>query len=121
MSLIVIVIIVQGASSTLAWTEGWGLRPATAVAPPEFVDPCRALPGAIDATPLMQRLLTPALEAGVEALDARIAERAVSRARVTTIWDRLATPLEVAPGAWLALRPRAGRAQSAAERAEIFS
>jgi uncharacterized protein DUF4403 len=98
------------ASSTLAWTEGWGLRPTTAVAPPEFVDPCRALPGGIDATPLMQRLMTPALEAGVAALDARIAERAVSRERVTTIWDRLATPLEVAPGAWLALRPRAAQA-----------
>jgi hypothetical protein len=58
----------------------------------------------------MQRLMTPALEAGVAALDARIAERAVSRERVTTIWDRLATPLEVAPGAWLALRPRAAQA-----------
>jgi hypothetical protein len=98
------------ASSTLAWTEGWGLRPTTAVAPPEFVDPCRALPGGVDATPLMQRLLTPALEAGVETLDAHIAERAVSRERVASIWDRLGAPLEVAPGAWLALRPRAAQA-----------
>jgi hypothetical protein len=98
------------ASSALAWTERWGLRSTTAVAPPEFVDACRALPGAVDATPLLQPLLTPALQAAARALDARIAELAVSRERVTSVWDRLATPLQVAPGTWLALRPRAAQA-----------
>jgi hypothetical protein len=98
------------ASSALAWTERWGLRATTAVAPSEFVDPCRALPGGLDATPILQPLLTPALEAAARTLDARIGELAVSRERVASVWDRLASPLEVAPETWLALRPRAVQA-----------
>jgi hypothetical protein len=54
--------------------------------------------------------LTPALQAAARTLDARVAELAVSRERVASVWDHLATPLEIAPGTWLALRPRAAQA-----------
>ena len=98
------------ASSMLAWTAGWGMRSTTAIEPPEFVDPCRALPGAVDATPLLGSLLAPALEPLARVLDARVGQFAPSKDRISLLWERLSAPVEVAPGTWLALRPRAARA-----------
>ena len=98
------------ASSTLAWTGRWGLGSKTAFAPAEFLDACRALPGAGDATALIQPLLAPGLHVLARALDDQLAGLAGFRERAAVAWERLGTPLEVAPGMWLALRPRTAHA-----------
>src|SRR5262249_7326712 len=51
-----------GASSRLSWTASWGLRSATALGAPEFVDACRAFPGGADIAPVLAALLQPGLE-----------------------------------------------------------
>jgi hypothetical protein len=98
------------ASSTLAWTGSWGLSPTTTFAPPEFLDPCRALPGAADVTPLLQPLLGPGLQILARALDDRLAALTGFRERAGLAWERLGAPVAVAPGTWLALRPRTAHA-----------
>jgi hypothetical protein len=94
------------ASSGLSWTAGWGLRSATTFGRPEFLDACRALPGGADITPVLQTLLVPGLETLAAALDRRLGELATQRDRIEQVWQQLAVPLEVSPGAWMALRPR---------------
>jgi hypothetical protein len=98
------------ASSALGWTTGWAIHSTTAFGPPEFVDPCAALPGAPDVTPLLQGFLAPGLEALARALDGRVAELLSLRDRASLVWQRLGAPVEVAPRAWLALRPHAAHA-----------
>ncbi|MGH7357442.1 MAG: DUF4403 family protein [Candidatus Rokuibacteriota bacterium] len=98
------------ASSALGWTTGWGIRATTAFGPPEFLDPCRALPGAADVTPLLQGFLAPGLETLARALDSRVAELLNLKERAALVWQSLDAPRQMAPGAWLALRPRAAHA-----------
>jgi len=98
------------ASSALGWTTDWGIRSTTAFGPPEFVDPCRALPEAADVTPLLQGFLAPGLETLARALDDRVAELLNLKERAALVWQSLDAPREMAPGAWLALRPRAAHA-----------
>lgn len=98
------------ASSSLTWTGRWGLDSQTAFAPAEFLDPCQALPGGGDVTPLLQPLLAPGLQVLARALDERLAALATFRERAGQAWELLGTPLEVAPGTWLALRPRTAHA-----------
>jgi hypothetical protein len=98
------------AASALAWTPWWGLRSTTALEPPAFLGPCKALPGGLDVTPYLPPVLAPGLEPLARAVDARVGQLAPARERVALLWERLAAPVEVTPGTWLALRPRAARA-----------
>ncbi len=98
------------ALSGLSWTTGWGLRSATTFGTPEFLDACRALPGGLEITPVLQMLLAPGLEALAGTLDRRLAELATARDRVEQVWRELGAPREVSPGAWVALRPRTAHA-----------
>ncbi len=97
------------ASSALAWTPGWSIRSTTSFGPPEFLDPCGVLPGVADVTPLLGRLVAPGLEALARALDEQVARRG-TRTEAALVWQRLSAPMEVAPRAWLVLRPRAAHA-----------
>jgi hypothetical protein len=62
-----------------------------------------------DVTPLLGRLLAPGLEALARALDRQVADLA-TRKEASLVWQRLSAPIEVAPGTWLVLRPRAAHA-----------
>jgi hypothetical protein len=95
------------AATGLGWNPSWGLRSATVFGPPEFLDSCQALPGGVDVTPVLSRLLQPGLETLAGALDRRLGEVAIQRERVAEVWQQLGVPVEVAPAAWLAFRPRA--------------
>ena len=97
------------ASSALAWTESWGIRSTTSFGPPEFLDPCGVLPGVADVTPVLGGLLRPGLGALARALDERVAQLG-TRTEAALVWQRLSAPMEVAPRAWLVLRPRAAHA-----------
>jgi hypothetical protein len=97
------------ASSSLAWTEGWGIRSTTSFGPPEFLDPCGLLPGVADVTPLLGGLAAPGLDALARALDAEVAQYG-ARTQAALVWQRLSAPMELAPRAWLVLRPRSAHA-----------
>jgi hypothetical protein len=95
------------ASTGLGWSPDWGLTAATVFGAPEFLDACRALPGGADITPVLATVLQPGLEALAGTLDERLGELATQRDRIAAVWQQLAVPVEVSPGAWLAIRPRA--------------
>jgi hypothetical protein len=95
------------ASTGLGWSPSWGLSSATTFGTPEFLDACQALPGGADITPVLVTLLQPGLEALAGTLDRRLGELGMQRGRIERVWQELGAPVEVAPGAWLALRPRA--------------
>src|SRR5262249_26051925 len=99
---------------TAATGAGWGPRrgprSGTSLGAPEFLDSCRALPGGADITPVLATLVQPGLQTLAETLDRRLGELATQRDRIAEVWQRLGVPLEMAPGAWLALRPRTAHA-----------
>jgi hypothetical protein len=97
------------ASSALAWTESWAIRSTTSFGRPEFLDSCGVLPGVADVTPVLGGLLGPGLEALARGLDGRVAQLG-TRTEASLVWQRLSAPMEVAPGTWLVLRPRAAHA-----------
>jgi len=97
------------ARSALAWGEGWRIALRTAFAPPELSDPCR-LDDGTDLGPVLERGLAASLDAAAAALDRAFAEQAAEKDRFAAFWRALARPFEIAPGAWLEMRPTAAAA-----------
>ncbi|NVB85784.1 MAG: DUF4403 family protein [Kofleriaceae bacterium] len=96
------------ARTALTWSPDWYLDAHTATSL-SYPNRCTVTILNIDVTPQIDAVLKPRLDDGMSQLDHRIAELTNVQERVAKVWDRLWKPMQVAPDAWLLVRPQALR------------
>lgn len=97
-----------GLAARLRWGAGWELRPAVRMLPTRFLDRCEVTALGFDVTPLVEGAFRKEMGAALARAMTRLAPAlGAGRSAVEQAWKGLATPLELAPGARLELRPSA--------------